>query len=206
MRILIADDHAIVRKGLVELLTRAFQGSELVEVGDGTATLQKVGEENWDVLILDLSMPGATAFEVIEKAKQLKSSLPIIVLSMHPEDQFAMRAMRAGADSYLTKETAPEELVAAVRCTLSGEKYFSAAFRKKLEEGKAASYEKATDLSEREFAVMQLLYEGNPIKEIAARLTLSPKTVSTYRQRVLDKIGLRSNAELVQYIINNKII
>ncbi len=201
MNILIADDHAIVRNGLIQTLSREFSPARFGEVGDGPAAIEQAQDDCWDVFLLDLNMPGANGLDVIRETKARRPNLPILVLSMHSEDQFGLRVLKAGAQGFLSKESAPEELMKAVRTVLSGRKYISPMLAEKLTEDKKAPGIEM--LSDREFTVMRLLYEGHAVKEIAARLELSSKTISTYRQRILEKLNLRSNAELIQYITRN---
>lgn len=207
MNFLIVDDHAVVRNGLIQILAKEFPGARFAEAEDGERALAIISEGVWDVIVLDLHMPKVNGLDVLKKVHECRPSIPILVLSMHPEEQFGTRVLKAGAAGYLTKESAPEELVIAVRKVKSGKRYISPAVADRLA-SQIVGGEKPSgldNLSEREFTVLRLLYEGHPMKEIAARLTLSPKTISTYRQRILDKLGVTSNAELVQYVLKHHV-
>jgi DNA-binding NarL/FixJ family response regulator len=208
MRVLIADDHAVVRQGLRQILAAVPELSEIAEAVDGDETLSRVRAEAWDLLVLDMSMPGRSGLDILKEVRRERPTTPVLVLSMHPEDQFAVRLLKAGAAGYLNKESAPDELVAAVRKVLTGGKYVSAALAEKL----AFNLDQDSDrpahevLSDREFQVLRMLAAGQTVAQIAAELMLSPKTISTYRARLLDKLGLHSNAELIHYAIQNQLI
>lgn len=208
IRILVADDHSVVRKGLKLILEEGFPGAEVVEVADAEAIIEKVLHQKWDVVISDLSMPGRTGLDALQQIKQIDSKIPVLILSIHPEDQYAMRALKSGAAGYLSKDMAPEELVKAVQKVMSGKKYITPTIAEKLvtvfnEDDKKLPHE---TLSDREFEVLKLLASGKSVSEIADSMYLSVTTVSTYRTRILQKIGLRNNAELTLYAIENKLI
>jgi len=208
MRILIADDHAVVRRGLKQILADEFKKAAFGEVGNAREALERVRKENWDAVVLDITMPGRSGLEALKEIKEAKPRLPVLVLSMHPEDQFAVRVLKSGAAGYMTKESAPEELVGAIKKVLTGGRYVSAALAEKM-----ASY-LAIDtpnppherLSDREFVVLRMIASGKTVSQIARELTLSVKTVSTYRMRILEKMGMASNAELTHYAIKNQLV
>ena len=208
MKILIADDHAIVRKGLVQILNEANDVVEVDEAENGNEVLDKVSEKTYDVVVLDLNMPGISGFQVLEQLKVMGNDVPILVLSMHSEDQYGVRVLRAGAAGYIAKGTAPDELLTAVRRVAGGNKYISAPLAEKLlsvlENPHAGPLH--TQLSSREFQVLRLLSSGATPTEIANELNLSVKTISTYRSRVLEKMNMTSNVELVQYALKNGLI
>jgi two-component system, NarL family, invasion response regulator UvrY len=208
MRILIADDHAVVRHGLKQILAGAFKRASFGEAADSQQTLERVWKERWDVVILDLTMPGRSGLQVLVEIKRAYPKLPVLILSIHPEDQFAVRLLKAGAAGYLTKETAPEELVGAVRKAIAGGRYISPGLADKMasllvNEAPGAPHEK---LSDREFLILNLIASGKSVSVIARELSLSVKTISTYRGRVLEKMGLSNNAQLVHYAFQNRLV
>ena len=208
MRILIADDHAVVRHGLRQILTSAFKHSVFGEAANSQEALDRVWKEPWDIVILDLTMPGRSGLEVLKEIKQARPKLPVLILSMHPEDQFAIRLLKAGAAAYLTKETAPEQLVSAIRKVVAGGRYVSTALAEKMVyclgiDVQAPPHER---LSDREFLVLRLIGMGKTVAVIARELSLSVKTVSTYRMRTLQKMGLASTAALIRYAIQNNLV
>ena len=208
MRILIADDHAVVRHGLKQILADAFKRAVFGEAANSQEALERVWKEPWDVVILDLTMPGRSGLEVLKEIKRERPKLPVLILSMHPEDQFAVRLLKAGASGYMTKESAPEELVGAVNKAVAGGRYVSAALAEKLaslivHDVQAAPHE---SLSDREFLILRLIASGKPVGAIARELSLSVKTVSTYRARLLEKMGMSNNSELVQYAFQNQLV
>jgi DNA-binding NarL/FixJ family response regulator len=208
MRFLIADDHAVVRRGLMEILGDEFANSAFGEAKTAQEALVQVQKQNWDVVILDISMPGKNGLDILAELKQLRPHAPVLVLSMHSEEQFARRALRGGAAGYLTKESVAEELVKAVRRVLSGGRYISASLAEKLAWDLEGKGEKPLHelLSNREFSVLRMIASGKAMKEIADELTLSVKTVSTYRRRILEKFEMRSNAELIRYAVQNHLV
>ena len=207
-KILIADDHPVVRAGLKELLSGAFGKLAFTEAKTAQETIEMASKEEWSLVILDVSMPGRSGIDILSDLKRDQPNLPVLVLSMHPEEQFARRALKAGASAYMTKETVPEELVKAVRKVLAGGRYVSAALAEKL----ASDLREGTNLtpheilSDREFQILQMIASGKTVTNIAEELALSVKTVSTYRARVLEKTGMRNNAELIRYAIENHLV
>lgn len=202
MRILIADDHAVVRRGLRETLGEAFPRATFGEAKAAQEALESVMHQDWDVLILDISMPGKSGLEILDDLRRLRPKLPVLLLSMHPEGQFARRALKAGAAGYLTKESAPEELKEAVRRVQAGGHYVSAALAEKLSDlRREADMPVHELLSDREFQVLLMLASGKTVKQIADEIALSAKTVSTYRARILLKTGLKTTAELIRYAL-----
>lgn len=208
MRILIADDHAVFRRGLKETLADAFSKVAFGETKTAQETLEYVRRSEWDVLILDVSMPGKSGLDILSDIKRWRPALPILFLSMHPEEQYARRVLKSGASGYLTKESVPEELKVAVRKIVAGGRYVSAALAEKL----ACDLRKGADkpvhelLSDREFQVLRSIAGGKSVKQIAEELTLSVKTVSTYRARILEKTGMRTTAELIRYALREQLV
>lgn len=208
INIFIADDHAIVRQGLKQVVTDTADIQLAGEAATGPETLNLVRSGTCDVLILDINMPGMSGLDVLRILKGERPNLPILVLSMHAEDQYAVRYLRAGAAGYLTKESAPEELVAAIRQVAAGGKYISSSLAELL----ALQLHETTDrprhetLSNREFQILQLMGAGKTVTEIAAALSLSAKTISTYRARLLKKLALKNSAEIIQYAIQHQVV
>ncbi|MDQ6814880.1 MAG: response regulator transcription factor [Bacteroidota bacterium] len=207
-RILIADDHAIVRRGLKEIILEAFPSAEITEVADAEALINKVSKQDWDVVISDLSMPGRGGLEALQQIKLLSPKLPVLILSVYPEDQYAIRVLKAGASGYLSKDMVPEELVNAVNKVLSGRKYITPTIAEKLASNINFHTNKLPHerLSNREFEVLKLLASGKSISDIASSLFVSSTTVSTYRARILAKMDLKTNADLTQYALENNMI
>ena len=207
IRVLLADDHAVVRAGLREIL--ADTGDIIVagEATNGQEVLAKVRGETFDVAVLDMSMPGRSGIDLIKQVKNEKPQLRILILSMHSEQQYAVRALRAGASGYLTKDSAADELVAAIRRIAAGGAYVSPETAERLvhESAPRAGAAPHTLLSDREFQVFQLIAAGTSITEIARQLSLSVKTVSTHKTRIMEKMGLANQAELIRYAIENKL-
>jgi len=208
VRILIADDHAIIRRGLREILTDELGALSWGEAENALGALEQVGKRNWDLLILDIEMPGRSGIDVLRDLRALRPKLPILVLSVHPEERFAKRALRAGAAGYVNKEEAPSEVVKAVRKVLAGGRYVSPAFAERLAMDLAVQTDKPIDeiLSDREFEVLHLIASGKTVSQIAEQLNLSVKTISTYRSRVLEKMGMKTNAELTHYAVRNNLV
>jgi len=208
MRILIADDHAILRKGLKEILLEEYPSAYIEEVGDADTLFKKSLHSEWDVIITDLSMPGRSGLEALREIKQYLPKIPVLVLSIYPEDQYATRVLKAGASGYINKDTAPTELVKAVQRVLQGRKYITASIAEKLANDLSVDTDKAPHelLTDREFDVMKLLASGKPVLEIANMLSLSPTTISTYRARILDKMNLKTNSDLTRYALNTGLI
>ena len=208
IRIVIADDHTIVREGLKQLLGSAGDLQVVAEAADGHQAIERVRSEEFDVLLLDMSMPGRSGIELIKQVHAEKPRLRILVLSMHEEQQYAVRAIRAGASGYLTKESASAQLVAAIRKVASGGAFISAEVAQQLALGAmpGAQGMPHESLSDREFQVFKMLAEGKSVSDIAERLTLSVKTVSTHKANVLEKMGMTTAAELVRYAITNDLL
>ncbi len=207
MKFLIIDDHAIVRKGLSQLLKEEFSDAEIVEATDESEVYQKAKSKIWDVILLDISMPGRNGMDILKQLRADNIKAPILVLSMHQEDIYGPRVLKAGANGFLNKESATEELVAAVHKVLAGRKYISPALAEKLAEGLGDTSEKSGHelLSDREMQVMQMLASGKTVSEIATELSLSVNTISTYRNRILEKLSLNNNAELTRYALDNNL-
>lgn len=205
LNIMLVDDHPIVRRGLRDILAEAFEGATVQEVGCGQDALSLVRSHPWSVVILDLSLPDGSGLDVLKKVRELRPRMPVLILSMHAVDQFARRAITAGAAGYLTKEAADTELVTAVTRLVRGGKYFGP----EVLEGVALGIHPDRDdrpherLSDREYQVLRMIGSGRTVSEIANVLTLSVKTVSTYRARVLEKMGMRTNAELTHYAVRH---
>ncbi|HZK63586.1 MAG TPA: response regulator transcription factor [Puia sp.] len=207
-RFLIADDHTVVRKGLKQILLEAFPSALVEEVTDAESMLKMVFSQNWDVVISDISMPGRSGLEVLQQVKQHYPKLPVLILSVHSEDMYALRVLKSGAAGYLNKDSAPEQLVAAVNRVMQGKKYITPTIAEKLANSLDQDMEKSSHeyLSDREFEVLKLLAAGQAVSDIASRLSLSVTTISTYRSRIMVKMSLKTNAELTLYAIENKLI
>jgi DNA-binding NarL/FixJ family response regulator len=208
MRILIADDHAIVRRGLRETLGEAFSRVTFGEAKTAQETLESVRRQDWDVVILDISMPGKSGLDILDDLHRLRPKLPVLLLSMHPEKQFARRALKSGAAGYLTKESVPEEIKQAVRRVQAGGRYVSATLAEKLafDLGREADTPVHELLSDREFQVLRMIASGRTVKQIADEIALSVKTVSTYRARILLKTGMKTTAELIRYALQTQLV
>ncbi len=208
MRILIADDHPIFRAGLKEILIKQPDIESVGEAEDGLKALALARKERWDLILLDITMPGKDGLEVLQELRRGRPKLPILILSAHPEDQMALRLLKAGAAGYLTKDRAPEVLLTAIRKILSGEKYISESLAEKtvlhvISEAPGLLHE---TLSDREYQVMRMIASGKTIQEIGEALFLSARTVSTYRARLLEKMSMKSNTELLRYALEHKLI
>ncbi|HEX2867140.1 MAG: response regulator [Bacteroidota bacterium] len=208
IKILIGDDHAIVRQGLKQIIFEGKGKCTCGEAENGQVVLDMLDKEDWDVVILDISMPGMSGLDILKEIKKTKPRLPVLVLTMHSEDQFALRSIKAGASGYLTKDSAPEELIKAINKVMDGGKYVN----QQLAEILAADIERKAEgplhdtLSDREYQVMRLIASGRTAKQIADELALSVKTISTYRARLLEKMKMKTNAELTYYAIQNKLV
>ncbi len=208
VEVFITDDHSLIREGLKKILNDEKDIHIKGEAGNAKSTLDFVLKNELDILILDLNLPDKSGLDLLKELKALKPELKILILSMHPEDRFAMRVLRAGASGYITKESAGEELVKAIRKVEHGGKYVS----ESLAEILAFEIQGGTDkpihelLSDREFQVMQLIASGKTLAEIANLLSLAVTTVSTYRARILEKLNLHSNAEMIYYVLTNKLV
>lgn len=207
LRVLLVDDHAVVRKGMKAILEDGLEGIAVAEADGGDQALAQLGDR-FDAVVLDLSMPGRSGFDLLAEIKHRLPELPVLIMSLHGEEQFAMRALRAGASGYLTKSAAPDQLVSAVARVSRGGRYVSDALAEQLAADLAgkpvgAPHER---LSDREFDVMRGIASGQTVSEIAEQMHLSVKTVSTYRTRLLDKMKMASNAELTRYAIENQLV
>ena len=208
LKILIADDHAIVRQGLKQIVTETPDMVVAGEASNGQELLNKIKESDYDVVVLDITMPGRDGMDVLKQLRSEKPELPVLMLSIHPEEQYALRALRAGASGYLTKESAPDELVVAIQKVSRGGKYISSSLAEKLAFELEVGREQAPHetLSDREYHVMCLIASGKSVMEIAQELSLSEKTISTYRSRILEKMKMKNNAELTYYAIKNQLV
>jgi len=207
MKFLIADDHAIVRKGLVQILHEEFADAEITEVADSNEVLEQVRKQIWDAILLDISMPGRNGIETLKQIRANGIKTPILMLSMHSEEQYAVRVLKAGASGFLNKESATEELLVAIHKVLSGKKYITSSVAEKLAETLGEDSEKPAYqlLSDREMQVLQFIASGKTVSEIAEEISLSINTISTYRTRILEKLNLNNNAELTRYAIDNNL-
>ena len=205
MKIIIADDHAVVRKGLKQILMEMSGVKVVEEVDNGPALIEKITNDSFDFVVLDISMPGQSGLQALKEIRNRKPKLPVLILSIHPEEQYALRALKGGASGYITKDSAPEELVKAIQKILSGHKYITQSITDKLVDnfGDKLPHEL---LSDREYEVFAMIAVGKTITDIGAELSLSVKTVSTYRSRIYDKMGMKSRTELTIYAIQNKLI
>jgi DNA-binding NarL/FixJ family response regulator len=208
IRVLIADDHTVVRRGLRQILLEGFPTAYVEEVPDAEELIKKIMQAEWDVVISDLSMPGRSGLEALQQIKQIQPKLPVLILSIHPEDQYAIRVLKAGAAGYLSKDMAPDELVNAVQRVMLGKKYITPSIAEKLASVLDQDSSKALHeyLSDREFSVLKLLAAGKSVSEIAESLFLSVTTVSTYRTRIMAKMNMKSNADLTLYAVENKLL
>jgi two-component system invasion response regulator UvrY len=208
IKILIADDHAIVREGLKRIVAETADMVVADEATNGHEVLDKVSNNEYNVVILDISMPGRGGVDILKQLKGQRPHLPILILSMHPEEQYAVRVLKAGAAGYLTKESAPDELITAIKRVSSGRKYVSSSLAEKLafdlERDTELSYHET--LSDREYQVLCMIACGKRAQEIAEELCLSVKTVSTYRSRILEKMKMKNNAELMRYAIKHELV
>lgn len=208
IRVLVADDHAIVRRGVLQILEEAPDIIPIGEASTGEEVLQAVQGTEYDVIVLDIALPDHSGLEILKQLQTLKPRLQILMLSIYPEKQYAIRAIKAGAAGYLTKESTPEELVEAIRQASQGGKYITRSLAQSLanEVGGQAEKEPHEALSDREYQVMCSLASGKGVTEIAAALSLSVKTVSTYRSRILEKLELTSTAEIIRYALERGLV
>jgi two-component system invasion response regulator UvrY len=207
IRILIADDHPVVRMGYRKILEEVPGLLSVEETSNGEETIEKATSTVFDVVLLDISMPGKSGIDVLRELKRIRPALPVLMLSMYPEEEYAVRAFKEGASGYLSKKSAPEELVTAIKTVLKGRKYLSPSLGEFLASSLAIETEQLPHrrLSDREFHVMQMIVSGKLIKQIASELNLSPKTISTYRARILQKLNVENNAELIQYALKHRL-
>jgi two-component system invasion response regulator UvrY len=208
IRILVADDHPILRRGLQEILVRELDDAICGEAGNAQQVLSEVQSQQWDLVILDVTMPGRSGLDILRDLRRLRPTLPVLVLSMHPEDQLGKRALRAGASGYMNKESAPEELIKGVRKVLEGRVYVSPALAEQLavDLRENAGRPLHETLSEREFEVLRMLALGKTVTEIAEELHLSLATVSTHRAHILTKMNMTTTASLIRYALYNRLV
>lgn len=208
IRIVIADDHAVVREGVKRIIADAGNLTVVGEAADGQELLPMVERMQPDVVVMDLSMPGRPGLDILQEMRRANPHLAILILSIHPEDQYAIRALRAGASGYVNKGSAPSELINAIETVAGGRRYISVMAAEILAAHIDATSQQAPHqhLSNRELEVLCLMGSGNSVGDVARRLSLSVKTVSTYRRRILDKLGVRNNAEVIRYAIDNDLV
>jgi two-component system, NarL family, invasion response regulator UvrY len=208
MRILITEDHAVVREGLKLILADHFKKAVFGEARNATEALARVWKEKWDVVVLDITLPGRSGLEVLKEIKRSRPKLPVLILSMHPEDQFAVRLLKAGAAGYLTKESAGEELVGAIKKVVGGGRYISSSLAERLASYLTVDVQKAPHerLSDREFLILRMIASGKQVSQVAKELCISVSTVSTYRARILEKMDMQNNAELTHYALQKALV
>jgi len=208
IKVLVVDDHTLVRKGLKQILENEPDIVVADEAAQGKEVFEKIGRENYDLVLLDISLPGRNGIDILKQLKCLKPKLPVLILSMYPEEQYAIRSLKAGACGYLTKVSAPEELLTAVQSVTRGMKYITSTVAEKLAlelEGNNGKLPHET-LSDREYQVMCMIASGKTVKEIAEELSLSVKTISTYRARILEKMNLENNAQITHYALKERLV
>lgn len=210
INILLADDHPYLRHGLIQILVDEFPGVVIGEASNVPELLELAQKQRWDVVVLDLTMPGRGGLEGLHEVKRLCPNLPVLVLSMHPEDQFAVRVLRAGGAGYLTKESAPQELVHAIKTIMKGGRYITPTtadlLAAHLHQHGDSDQPLHSSLSDREYQVFRLIAAGHTITDISDQLALSVKTISTYRTRILAKLNLKTNADLARYAVQHRIV
>lgn len=208
MKILLTDDHALVRQGLKLILADHFKRAVFGEARNAQEAFASVAKEKWDVAVLDVTMPGPSGIEVLKEMKRLRPKMPVLILSMHPEDQFAVRMLKTGAAGYLTKESAGEELVGAIEKVTAGRRYISPSLAERMASYLDKDVQKLPHelLSDREFLVLRMIASGKAVGQIAKELSLSVKTISTYRARLLEKMDMKNNAELTHYALQNNLV
>jgi len=208
IKVLIADDHGILRRGLKEILGREMEGAVCGEAKDAQEVLAKIQNDHWDLVILDLSMPGRSGLDALRDIKEMQPNLPILVLSMHSEDQYGKRILKAGASGYMNKESAPEELIKAIRKVLAGGRYVSPALAERivLELNEDMTRPAHETLSDREFEVLRMIASGKTVTQIAEELHLSKATVSTYRKRILEKMKMTTTPQVMRYALSNHLV
>lgn len=208
IKILVIDDHVIIRKGLRQILADTSDMQVADEAGNGQEALNKIDKNDYDLVLLDISLPGRCGMDLLKEIKSRKPGLSVLMLTMHPEEEYAMRALRSGASGYLTKESASEELISAIRIISRGGKYINTSLAEKIAchlnaDQHMPSHE---SLSDREYEVLCLIASGKPVKSISDALSLSAKTISTYRSRILKKMNIKNNAEITHYAIKNQLV
>lgn len=208
INVLIADDHPVVRQGIKQILAEDSEIGELGEAKNSHEVMEQIRKNSWDVIILDITMPGRGGLDTLKEIKSEKPKLPVLILSIHPEDQYAVRALKAGAAGYLTKESAPDDLIKAIKKVNIGGKYISNTLAEKLalHLERDAQKQPHESLSDREYQVLCMIASGKKVKDIAESLSLSVKTISTYRARILEKMKMKSNADLIHYAIQNRLV
>ena len=208
IRMLIADDHEVVRHGLRDILAKEFADAQIGEAQDSRETVNLLQQEAWDLVLLDINMPGRSGLDVLRDAKRLSPKTPVLVLSAYPEEEFALRALKLGASAYLNKQIASAELVAAIRKILAGGKYLTSTLAQKLADrlGEDLQKEPHESLSIRELEVLRMIASGKTVKEIADQLALGEATIATYRSRIAKKMGLFTNVELTRYALQRKLV
>jgi DNA-binding NarL/FixJ family response regulator len=208
LKILIADDHAIVRKGLIQILLEEYPSAKIGEVADAESLLAEVMKEDWNIVVCDMNMPGRSGLDALIQIKQMAPHLPVLIMSMYPEDQYALRVLRAGASGYLGKENIHDDIIKAIQTVQLGKKFITPTIAEKLANalGDDNTVLPHEILSDREFDVFKLLASGKAVSDIAAQLSLSATTVSTYRSRIMEKMSMKANAELTRYALEKKLI
>jgi two-component system, NarL family, invasion response regulator UvrY len=207
-KILLVDDHSVVRQGLKQILTETWRTARFGEASTASEAHQRVQEEDWDLVILDITMPGRSGFETLKQLKEVRPNIPVLILSVHADNQYVKWGLKSGAAGYVTKDSAPEELTTAVRKLLAGQRYISPALAERMAWDAAVGDERAPHerLSDRELQVLRLIASGKTVTQIAEHLTLSVKTISTYRARILEKMEMETTAELIHYAVRNGLV
>jgi len=208
MKILLTDDHALIRRGLRQVVLEAFGNAVIGEAQNAQEALDQIRKQDWDVVVMDITMPGRSGIDILRDIKLARPALPVLILSMHGEEQFGRRVLKAGAAGFIAKQSAPDELVKAIRKVLSGGKYISGSLAERLASDMTANAETPLHetLSDREFQVMCMFASGKTNGQVAEDLSLSVKTITTYRSRILEKMNLKNNAELTHYAIKNRLV
>jgi DNA-binding NarL/FixJ family response regulator len=208
LKILIADDHAVVRKGLRQILLEEYPSAQIGEVADAESLLSEIMKDDWNIVITDMNMPGRSGLDALTQIKQMAPQLPVLIMSMYPEDQYALRVLKAGASGYLGKDNIHDDIIEAIQSVQLGKKFITPAVAEKLANalGEDNRLQPHETLSDREFEVLKLLASGKAVSDIASQLSLSATTVSTYRSRIMEKMNMRTNAELTRYALEKKLI
>jgi two-component system, NarL family, invasion response regulator UvrY len=208
INILLADDHAIVRMGIRQILLDEFPSAQIVEVAGGEQLISQITHQKWDVVVSDLTMPGVNGFDALIKIRQMAPKLPVLIMSMQPEDQWAIKLLKAGASGYLNKESLHSDLIPSIHTVLLGKKYITSSLAEKLTDSLGENWDKLMheSLSRRELEVLILLAKGYTVTAIAEQLSLSITTISTYRTRIMEKMDLKSNADVMRYARDNNLI
>ena len=208
LKILIADDHAVVRKGLKQILLEEYPSAQIGEVADAESLLSEILKDDWNIVITDMNMPGRSGLDALTQIKQMAPQMPVLIMSMYPEDQYALRVLKAGASGYLGKDNIHDDIIKAIQSVQLGKKFITPAVAEKLANalGEDNSMQPHESLSDREFEVLKLLASGKAVSDIASQLSLSATTVSTYRSRIMEKMNMKTNAELTRYALEKKLI